>query len=180
MKREAESSVQSGQRGTTIDPFFFFPPASSESYCFIIHAPGANRPLARRRSVAVLTVHGTLRAAGPAPPTSPRVIPAAGGGSRASVSALSDGVGTAPAGGRWSRETVGSVPAASAAWQPCSWLLLELSPIHVPATHSRPRFCSGCPRKRESLPARGAGASNNPVSTPTLLWQRGNQSTNRE
>nr|KAF6431634.1 hypothetical protein HJG63_008145 [Rousettus aegyptiacus] len=31
---------------------------------------GANRPLAGRRSVAVLTVHGTLRAAGSAPPRS--------------------------------------------------------------------------------------------------------------
>jgi hypothetical protein len=54
--------------GAAIDAFFFFPPASSESYCFIIHAMGANRPLAGRRSVAVLTVHGTLRAAGSAPP----------------------------------------------------------------------------------------------------------------
>ena len=68
----ARAASRVGQGGPAIDPSFcFFPPlASSESYCFIIYAMGANRPLASRRSVAVLTVHGTLRAAGSAPPQS--------------------------------------------------------------------------------------------------------------
>lgn len=56
--------------GSAIDASFFSPSASSESYCFIIHAMGANRPLAGHRLLAVLTVHGTLRATGLVPPQS--------------------------------------------------------------------------------------------------------------
>lgn len=129
----------------------------------------ARSPAAVQSQYSQFTGHCAPRARRP-----PRVIPAAGGGSRAPGPALSDGAGTAPAGGRWSREAAGSEPAASPACQPrWSLLLLELTPIHVPATHSRTSFCSGCPGKRESLPARGAGASNKPVSTPTPLRQRG-------
>lgn len=58
--------------------FFVSPPVSSESYCFIIHAMGANRPLAGRLSVAVLTVHGTLRAAGSGLPHPPHSHPRSG------------------------------------------------------------------------------------------------------
>uniref|UniRef100_A0ABI7WCM3 Uncharacterized protein n=2 Tax=Felis catus TaxID=9685 RepID=A0ABI7WCM3_FELCA len=68
-RRAACGVGQGDQRGVLLF-LFSFPSASSESYCFIIHAMGANRPLAGRRSVAVLTVHGTLRAAGSAPPQS--------------------------------------------------------------------------------------------------------------
>lgn len=51
----------------------------------------------------------------PRAPRPPGVILAAGGGSQAPVLALSDGAGTAPAGGRWNREAAGSEPAASPA-----------------------------------------------------------------
>ncbi|XP_060004378.1 uncharacterized protein LOC132519913 isoform X2 [Lagenorhynchus albirostris] len=75
---------------------------------------GANRPLASRRSVAVLTVHGTLSAADSEPAPRPRrVITATRRGSRAPVPALSDGAGTGLSGRRWSREAAGSEPAAS-------------------------------------------------------------------
>ncbi|XP_039704635.1 uncharacterized protein LOC120591119 [Pteropus medius] len=137
----------------------------------------ARSPAAVQSQYSQFTGHCSPRARRP-----PGVIPAAGGGSRAPVPALSEGAGTAPAGGQWSREAVGSEPAASPACQPCSslLLLLELNPIHVSATHSRPSFCSGCPDKRESLPARGARVSNKPVSTLTPLRQRGSQSTDRK
>ncbi|XP_033277520.1 uncharacterized protein LOC117200066 [Orcinus orca] len=75
---------------------------------------GANRPLASRRSVAVLTVHGTLSAADSEPAPRPRrVITATRRGSRAPVPALSDGAGTGLSGRRCSREAAGSEPAAS-------------------------------------------------------------------
>lgn len=120
----------------------------------------ARSPAAVQSQYSQFTGHCAPRARRP-----PGVIPAAGGGSRAPVPALSEGAGTAPAGGQWSREAAGSEPAASPSCQPCSslLLLLELNPIHVSATHSRPSFCSGCPDKRESLPARGARVSNKPV-----------------
>lgn len=137
----------------------------------------ARSPAAVQLQYSQFTGHCAPRARRP-----PRVIPATGRGSRTPVPAVSDGAGTAPARGQWSREAAGSESAASPACQPRSslLLLLELTPIHVPATHSRPSFCSGCPGKRESLPARGARASNKPVSTPTPLRQRESQSTDRE
>lgn len=137
----------------------------------------ARSPAAVQSQYSQFTGHCAPRARRP---PSPGVIPAAGGGSRAPVPALSEGAGTAPTGGQWSREAAGSEPAASpACQQPFSslLLLLESNPIHVPATHSRPSFGSGCPDKRESLPARGARVSHKPVSTPTPLRQRGSQST---
>lgn len=61
------------------------------------------------------------------------------------------------------RERAGSLPRLPT---PPSLLLLVLSPVHVPGTHPGPSP-SDCSGKRESLPARGARASNKPVSTPT-------------
>lgn len=155
--------------------FFFSPPASSESYCFIIHAMGANRPLASHRSLAVLTVHGTLRATDSVPPQS---HPRSGNILRSSPQSSGKGPGTASARERCSLEAEWSKPAAFPACQPGE-SLLELSPIHVPATHSRPSFClgSGGPDKREPLPARDSGASNKPVSTLTPLKLPGSHST---
>lgn len=144
---------------------------------------GANRPLAGRRSVAVLTVHGTLRAAGSAPPPPTQSHPRSGrripGSRPRSVGRGQNCSGRRAVGLGRGGERACSLPRLPARR---SLLLLELSPIHVPGTHSKPRLCSdsGRPGKRESLPAPGAGASNKPVSTPTLLRQRGSQSTDRE
>lgn len=107
----------------------------------------ARSPAAVQSQYSQFTGHCAPRARRP-----PRVIPAAGGGPRARVPARSDGAGTAPPGGRRSRQAAGSAPAASpACWPRSSSLLLEWSPIHVPATRSRPGFCSRCPGKRELL-----------------------------
>uniref|UniRef100_A0A8C9CSX9 Uncharacterized protein n=1 Tax=Peromyscus maniculatus bairdii TaxID=230844 RepID=A0A8C9CSX9_PERMB len=95
--------------------FFFPPPASSESYCFIIHAMGANRPLASHRSLAVLTVHGTLRATGSVPPQSHL---RSGKILRSSPQAPGRGPGAASASGRCSSEAEWSKPAAFPACQP--------------------------------------------------------------
>lgn len=74
--------------GGQLEMLLFSPPASSESYCFIIHAMGANRPLAGHRLLAVLTVHGTLRATGSVPPQS---HPRSGKILRSSLQALGRG-----------------------------------------------------------------------------------------
>lgn len=154
----------------------FSPSASSESYCFIIHAMGANRPLAGHRLLAVLTVHGTLRAQGSVPPQS---HPRSGKVLRSSPHALGRG--------RNSFCTRAMEP-GSGGEQPCSLArlsaLLVLTATRVKSnSRSSHSLCTQSLfrlrryRKPEPLPARGSGASNKPVSTLTPLKQPGSHST---
>lgn len=175
--------MQSRRGGTSVRSFFFFFFSSCFFRKLLFHnsCNGCYRPLLGRRSVAVLTVHGTLRAAGSAPPRSHprsgRRIPGFRPGSVGRGRYRSGRRAVEP--GKRRGASLQPPPAC----QPCSslLLLLELSPIRVSAPHSSPSvFCSGRPGKRESLPTRGAGVSNKPVSTLTPLRQRGSQSTDRE
>lgn len=131
----------------------FFPPAFSESYCFIIHAMGANRPLAGRlrSQYSQFTGHCAPRARGP-PRTTPQSSPPRAEDPRLSSPALSEGGqnGSVEPGGCGER-------ACSLPRRPAPRLLAEAAP--GVESNARSSHCSGsgCPGERESLPARGAG-----------------------
>lgn len=144
--------------GASTEPssFFFllfFPPAFSESYCFIIHAMGANRPLAGRlrSQYSQFTGHCAPRARGP-PRTTPQSSPPRAEDPRLSSPALSEGGqnGSVEPGGCGER-------ACSLPRRPAPRLLAEAAP--GVESNARSSHCSGsgCPGERESLPARGAG-----------------------
>lgn len=131
----------------------FFSPAFPESYCFIIHAMGANRPLAGRlrSQYSQFTGHCAPRARGP-PRTTPQSSPPRAEDPGLSSPAVSEGGqnGSVESGG--CRERACSLPR-----RPAPRLLAEAAP--GVESNARSSHCSGsgCPGERESLPARGAG-----------------------